>query len=107
MTVTPAEVARIASLARLRLDEAETRAMAEQLGSILEHVDALRGADVSDADPVPQMVEPSAPLRPDDLCPDALARPVSDIAPRWEAPFLVVPRVAALDADAAATAEEE
>lgn len=102
MTVTPAEVARIASLALLRLDEAETRAMAEQLGSILEHVDALRGVDVSGAGPLPVTPERSAWLRPDDVGPDALDRPVSDVAPRWESPFLVVPRVAALDAQAAA-----
>lgn len=110
MRVTPEEVAHLASLARLRLDEAETRAMAEQLGSILEHLDALGDADATAADGSSLLAGRAAPLRSDDVGPDALDRPLSDLAPRWEAPFVVVPRVAALDADVAeavAAAKEE
>lgn len=102
MTVTPEEVRLAAALARLRLDDAEVAAMAGELASILEHVRALARADGTDA--VPGAVEDrAAPLRPDVYGADLLHRSPDMVAPAWKDGFFVVPRLPALDGDAATT----
>jgi aspartyl-tRNA(Asn)/glutamyl-tRNA(Gln) amidotransferase subunit C len=103
MAITPADVQRVASLARLRCDEAETQLMSEQLTSILDHMDVLRQVDVNGVAPFGAVTQSAAPLRNDCAAPDALHREPGVIAPAWVEPFFVVPRVAALDADAVAS----
>ena len=101
MAITPADVQRVASLARLRCDEAETELMSEQLSSILEHMEVLRQVEVDDVPPLGSVTQTAAPVRDDRSAPDPLHRVPSTIAPAWVEPFFVVPRLAALDADAA------
>jgi aspartyl-tRNA(Asn)/glutamyl-tRNA(Gln) amidotransferase subunit C len=47
MSLTPEEVAHVAMLARLGLDEEERARLGAELGAILEHVSALARVDVS------------------------------------------------------------
>jgi aspartyl-tRNA(Asn)/glutamyl-tRNA(Gln) amidotransferase subunit C len=47
MSLTPDEVAHVAMLARLGLDEEETARLAVELGAILEHISKLNQADTS------------------------------------------------------------
>ena len=102
MPVTPEEVRRIAALARLPLDGAEAAAMASELGSILGHMEVLRRVDASDGVPLPGAAGEAAPLRPDASAPDLMRRTPDMLAPVWEDPFFVVPRLPALDPDAGA-----
>jgi aspartyl-tRNA(Asn)/glutamyl-tRNA(Gln) amidotransferase subunit C len=104
--ISPAEVLHVASLAKLRLDDGEIRTMSEQLTSILDHMDALAAVNVEGVEPFSAASETAAPLRDESATPDALEVPPSEIAPRWEDGFFVVPRVAALDADALVAEEE-
>jgi aspartyl-tRNA(Asn)/glutamyl-tRNA(Gln) amidotransferase subunit C len=104
--ISPAEVLHVAALAKLRLDDGEIHAMSEQLTSILDHMDALAAVDVHGVEPFSLASEAAAPLREESATPDPLEAPPSQIAPRWEDGFFVVPRVAALDADALAAEEE-
>ena len=103
MAVTPEDVRRVATLARLRLDEGDVEAMTRQLNSILEHVDELEKVqlpgDMGDAP------DGRAPLRPDDPAADPLARPPEDLAPGWQEGFFTVPRLASHDQDEAGGAE--
>lgn len=97
MTVSPAEVRRLAALARLDLSDAEVSTLAAELGSILEHMDALqrhahRPQAATDGD-----VERGAPLRDDRVDFDPLRRPLDQLAPAWEDGFFVLPRLPALD----------
>lgn len=101
MVITPADVQRVASLARLRCDEAETQLMSEQLSSILEHMEVLRQVDTDGVAPFGAVGQGTAPLRDDCAAPDALHSAPGAIAPAWVEPFFVVPRLAALDADSA------
>ena len=100
MSVSPEEVRGIAVLARLELGQDEIGTMADQLSSILGHMEALGRVDVSEATPMDGGIAASAPLRPDTLGFDPLSRPPDEIAPAWRDHFFVVPRLAALDADA-------
>lgn len=52
MALSPEEVRRIASLARLRLTPEEERTFQTQLSAILEHVELLRELDVSGVEPM-------------------------------------------------------
>lgn len=102
MSVSPEEVERIAALARLRLGPEEALEMSEQLNSILGHMDALARVDVSGAPALASVIDRPAPVREDVVGADALSREAREIAPDWRDGFFVVPRLAALDADALA-----
>lgn len=100
MSVSPEEVARIATLAKLQLTPNEAVEMSQQLSSILGHMDALSKVDVSGAAAVASVTDTPAPVRRDAIAPDVLARDAAEVAPDWQEGFFVVPRLAALDADA-------
>ncbi len=100
MTVTPEEVRRLAALARIQLDDAEVGAMVGELETILEHVRILGRADGTEPAPPATAEVRAAPLRPDEYGADLLHRSPDMIAPAWEDPFFVVPRLPALDPDA-------
>ena len=74
--------------------------MSEQLSSILGHMDALAQVNASGSDSFVPASEGAAPLRADVERFDPLVRPVPEIAPDWRETFFVVPRLAALDAEA-------
>jgi aspartyl-tRNA(Asn)/glutamyl-tRNA(Gln) amidotransferase subunit C len=102
VSVSPAEVRRVAELARLGLTPAEVERLTAELNRVLEHVDALGEVEVEagtarrdvpdDPDSTPA-TQPS-PLRPDDPGPDPLAAPPGSMAPAWADGFFTVPRLA-------------
>jgi aspartyl-tRNA(Asn)/glutamyl-tRNA(Gln) amidotransferase subunit C len=102
MSVSPEEVERIAALARLQLTAEEVQGMSHQLSSILGHMDALARVEVGDAPALAGVTDTPAPVRRDSVGADELARPAAATAPDWREGFFVVPRLAALDADALA-----
>ena len=93
MSVSDAEVRRIAELARLRLDEDEIRSLTTDLNAILEHVDALSGVDSAAlSDLAPQLGAPLPSTRAGEgEAPDALECPPEGFAPEWRDGFFVVP----------------
>ena len=104
MSVDPAEVRRIAALARLRLDEEEARALTDDLNRILEHVDALGevgeepGAAGGDAPAPGTGVGPGSDgssTGTDALAsePDPLLRDPGEGAPDFRDGFFTVPRL--------------
>lgn len=69
---------KVAELARLELSDAETTLFAGQLKEILEYVDLLKQADISDVPPLFHPLELGTPLREDVVQPspvDAQGRP--------------------------------
>lgn len=124
MAVTPAEVRRIAELARLNLTADEVATFTEQLNGILTHVEELRAVDGGAEDgardsswlaaaigigPTETDADAAAPAhangpsehvaraRSDVPGADPLLRSPADIAPAWQAGFFTVPRLAAMD----------
>lgn len=90
----------VANLARLSLSESEIESMTADLGSILDHIEELSRASVEGAEPMGGVSDHPAPLRSDGSDPDPLNLPPSDFAPEWQESLFVVPRLAAMDADA-------
>lgn len=93
MSVDRAEAAAIASLARLRFDEAELSRITGELNQVLGHVETLRALDVED---VPHEGNPlegeGDPTRgPGAEAPDSLAAGLAEIGPDTRDGFFVVP----------------
>lgn len=97
MAVTREEVLQVAALARLRLEEDEVERFTAQLNDILSHMEELEAVDVEGVEAIGAVAEWNAPLREDDVAPDSLRVPPSELAPSWREGFFTVPRVAALD----------
>jgi aspartyl-tRNA(Asn)/glutamyl-tRNA(Gln) amidotransferase subunit C len=102
MPLTPRDVRQISALARLDLDEEEIASLTRELGSILDHMRELGEAEVDGVTPMGGVSAHPAPFREDLEGADPLHLPLEQIAPAWEERLFVVPRLAALDADAVA-----
>lgn len=98
MAVTREDVLHVAALARLRLQEDEVERFTDQLNDILSHMEVLGTLDLEGVEAIDAATEWSAPLRADEVAPDALSVPPSELAPSWRDGFFTVPRLAALDA---------
>lgn len=101
MSITEREVRQIALLAKLELSEDELREMADDLGAILGHMEELEGVDLGAAAAIGGVSTHVAPFRDDVPGADPLQRDIGDFAPARSEGFFLVPRLAALDADAA------
>ncbi len=93
MAVSRDEVARIASLARLELGEADVDRMTEEMNAVLSYVEQLNEVDTGGVSPHSFLEGKSTPLQPDtvkdfDNLDEALAG-----APKAEGTFFIVPRV--------------
>ena len=93
MAIDSQGVARVAHLARLRVDDDETGALSERLNEILGMVDQLQQADVSDVEPLAHPLEVSQPLRDDRVTEPDVRDKVLPIAPASEEGCFLVPRV--------------
>ncbi|MCH2161959.1 MAG: Asp-tRNA(Asn)/Glu-tRNA(Gln) amidotransferase subunit GatC [Phycisphaerales bacterium] len=92
---TIAEIARVAHLSRLALDEATLTALRGDLLQILGHVEAISSLDVEGVEPMSRPHPTVNRLDPDIPGP-ALDRSVLlALAPAVEGPFLAVPKVLA------------
>lgn len=90
----------MAGLARLRIDESHIPRMADQLNSILAHMEALRQATGESASEPPDGATPmssSAWWRPDVLRHDDGAMTRDAFAPEMRDGFFLVPRLATHD----------
>jgi len=93
MPVSLADVRHIAALARLGISEERGRTLVAELNSILAHMDVLSRVDTEGVEPAVGIGAAGAPLRSDDGPPIPLARSISDIAPRIQDGFFLVPRL--------------
>lgn len=100
MSLNRSEVEQVARLAKLSLDEAEVASLTHDLSSILDHMRELAEADLEGVPPVSGIGEHTAPMRADELGADPLHLSLEELAPQSQDRFFVVPRLAALDADA-------
>jgi aspartyl-tRNA(Asn)/glutamyl-tRNA(Gln) amidotransferase subunit C len=102
MKIERKQIEQIATLARLELSDDEIGAMAKDLATILEHVEALGAAETEGVPPIVGGTEHSAPMRPDVPGADTMHLALAEMAPGFRDGFFTVPRLAALDADALA-----
>lgn len=94
MSITPAEVERIARLAELQVDPVELAGLAAQMERIVGFVAELPALAEAPAGDAPVYGGPAeTPLRADVVAPAPLARRPADIAPEFIDGFFVVPRL--------------
>ena len=88
-----AEVAHMARLSRLSIDEAEARLFARQFGEILNHMNKLRALDTEGVEPMFSPLDRFAPTREDR--PERLrsTREILANAPETDGEAFVVPRI--------------
>jgi aspartyl-tRNA(Asn)/glutamyl-tRNA(Gln) amidotransferase subunit C len=91
--ITGDEVRELALLARLRLSEQEVTAMTDNLGAILEYVDALRELDTASIEPMTHAVPFDCPTREDEVKPSLSPDEALANAPRRDGSFFQVPRI--------------
>lgn len=93
MALDKATVARIAALARIRLDEAELEPLASELSHILRWVEQLGEVDTSEVLPMKSAAATGLPMREDNVTDGDCEEAILANAPRTERGFFAVPKV--------------
>ncbi|HET7274786.1 MAG TPA: Asp-tRNA(Asn)/Glu-tRNA(Gln) amidotransferase subunit GatC [Longimicrobiaceae bacterium] len=96
------DVRRLAALARIRLGDDEVQSLSDDLTSILRVLLPLDSLDVSElaGRPPVDAEQIATTLRPDEVAPTHVHRPLTELAPSWREGFYTVPRIPALDPEA-------
>ncbi|HSH42784.1 MAG TPA: Asp-tRNA(Asn)/Glu-tRNA(Gln) amidotransferase subunit GatC [Arenicellales bacterium] len=93
MALKPAEVEKIAHLARLAIDPADVDPYARSLSDILAFVEQLEALDTTDVTPMAHPLEATQRLRPDAVTETDQREQFQAGAPAVEAGLYLVPRV--------------
>ena len=93
MSVDKATVAKIASLARIRMSDEEVAAMVPELNGILGWVEQLGEVDVSGVEPMTAVIPNHLRLRDDVVTDGGIREAVLANAPAAEHGFFGVPKV--------------
>jgi aspartyl-tRNA(Asn)/glutamyl-tRNA(Gln) amidotransferase subunit C len=93
MRITPEEVARIAGLARLDMNEEQTSRLAAQMDDILGYMEKLGELDTTDVPPMYTPVEHSSPLRDDTVRSEFTREQILANAPEEDGNYFIVPRI--------------
>ena len=93
MALDKATVAHIASLARIRLTEAELAPLADELSHILTWVEQLNEVETSGVTPMASVAATRLPMREDEVTDGARREEILGNAPRTARGFFVVPKV--------------
>ncbi len=93
MAMDKEAVAHIATLARIRLDEAELEPLAAELSHILGWVEQLAEVDTSDVAPMSSVAAMGLPMRDDQITDGDCQGAILGNAPRTEKGFFAVPKV--------------
>jgi aspartyl-tRNA(Asn)/glutamyl-tRNA(Gln) amidotransferase subunit C len=93
MQVDEATVRRIARLARIKVTDAEAKALEKELSGILDWVKQLDEVDTKGVEPMTAVVSTTLKMREDRVTDGGIADDVVANAPAREDHFFVVPKV--------------
>jgi aspartyl-tRNA(Asn)/glutamyl-tRNA(Gln) amidotransferase subunit C len=93
MQVDEATVRRIARLARIRITDAEAKALEKELSGILDWVKQLDEVDTSNAEPMTRVTPMTLKRRPDVVNDGEMAEAIVQNAPMSSDHFFLVPKV--------------
>ncbi len=93
MSIGSAEIAGIARLARIRIDDADVARHAAELSQILAYVDAMNEVDTSGVEPLAHAIDAVASLRADTVSETIDREALQAGAPSVEEGYYLVPRV--------------
>jgi len=87
------DVEHVARLARLALGDEERSRMRQQLGRILQYIDALKAVDVEGVEPTSHAVPMTNVMRDDEVVPSRPREEMMANAPDRAGDFFRVPRI--------------
>jgi aspartyl-tRNA(Asn)/glutamyl-tRNA(Gln) amidotransferase subunit C len=93
MALDPATVRRIATLARIRVDEAEVATLANELNGILGWIEQLNEVDISGVDPLTGASHMALKMREDAVTDGGYPERILFNAPDRSGDFFAVPKV--------------
>ena len=93
MDIDEATVRRIARLARIKVTDAEAKALETELSGILDWVKQLDEVDTSNVEPMTRVVAMTLKMREDRVNDGEIADDIVANAPAREEHFFVVPKV--------------
>jgi aspartyl-tRNA(Asn)/glutamyl-tRNA(Gln) amidotransferase subunit C len=93
MAIDEATVAKIATLARIKVPEADRAALAAELSNILGWVEQLSEVDTDGVPPMTSVVEAVLPQRTDEVTDGGYPGKVTENAPAAENGYFAVPKV--------------
>ena len=93
MSLDPKTVARVATLARIRVPEADLAPLAEELSHIVSWIEQLDEVDTSGVEPMTSVVTMTLPMRDDVVTDGAKREAVLANAPQPTEAFFTVPKV--------------
>lgn len=93
MNLTSADVRKVASLARLKVTDADVDSLLGDLSAILEYVDVLNEVDTTGIQPMVHAVELHDVLRADDLRESLPREAALQNAPRTDGKCFLVPTI--------------
>jgi aspartyl-tRNA(Asn)/glutamyl-tRNA(Gln) amidotransferase subunit C len=93
MSVDKETVAKIARLARVRVDESQSESLAKELSNILGWIEQLSELDTEGVEPMTSVVSMKLPLRDDAVTDGGYAERVTANAPEAAHGFYAVPKV--------------
>ncbi|MBN66092.1 MAG: Asp-tRNA(Asn)/Glu-tRNA(Gln) amidotransferase GatCAB subunit C [Rickettsiales bacterium] len=93
MALTTEEVAKIARLARIRIDEKEQEHFAKEISDILHWVEQLQEVDVEGVEQMTSVADLALPWRRDEVNDGSIQGEVLKNAPESEYGCFVVPKV--------------
>jgi aspartyl-tRNA(Asn)/glutamyl-tRNA(Gln) amidotransferase subunit C len=91
--LTPADVRKVARLARLELSEAEVETYARQLGQVLQYIDRLAEVDTDGVEPMAHAIEVANVLRSDVAAPSLPREAALANAPKADGRYFLVPPI--------------
>lgn len=93
MAVSEEEVKYVANLARLQLDQEETKNLATDMNKILEYMELLNEIDTSDVQPLEHVIDLESRLRKDEAKEPISHEDALKNAPDADSDYFRVPRV--------------
>ena len=93
MAVSKEEVGKIADLARLYLDEAETERMTRDMNDILDYMEKLNRVDTENVSPLSWLEGKQTPMQSDEIKKFDNTESALKNSPRSEGRFFIVPKV--------------
>jgi aspartyl-tRNA(Asn)/glutamyl-tRNA(Gln) amidotransferase subunit C len=93
MSISEQDMARVAELARIRLDEATVREVTRRIGGILAMIDQMQAVDTERVAPMANPLDATQRLRDDEVSEPDQRESFLAIAPLTEDGLYLVPRV--------------
>jgi aspartyl-tRNA(Asn)/glutamyl-tRNA(Gln) amidotransferase subunit C len=91
--LSPQDVQKVATLARLKLTEEELQQIGQQLDGILGYVAVLDEVDVSNVEPMAHVADVSNAFRADEVRPSLPREESLSNAPKTDGKYFLVPQI--------------